>query len=93
MPRVSRWAMHYDECQNEHCTTPGKPHLGHGLCSTCYHRQYERKRPPRRYGQLEKFIRDLPLLHKKLGLFGTIASFKDGQVTIKYKNMTATWPE
>lgn len=36
---------------------PDRPHLAHGLCSSCYHRQWEGRRtdrPPRRYNVIPK---------------------------------------
>jgi hypothetical protein len=80
------WSRKYKVCRS--CGKSGFPHKGKGLCTSCYYRQYRKST-----GRYEGFVGALPLLLRQLGLFGITVSLKGGQVTIKHKNMTATWPE
>lgn len=41
---MKQWAYLYKQCQS--CYSADKPHKGHGLCTTCYYRQYQRPNPP-----------------------------------------------
>ena len=78
------WARNYSECTV--CGTTEKHHKGGGLCRTCYFRQYKR-------GDVSALAKALPGMFKRIGITGVFASFKDGQVTIRKGNLTATWPE
>ena len=89
---MKHWAMNYDKCQECHSTN--KPHHGGGLCTTCYHRQYQRENPGKRSDNLERFIQDLPSLMRQVGILGYSASYHEGAVIIHRpgnKKLKATW--
>ena len=86
---MKTWAVHYDECES--CHTTNHPFHGKGLCTSCYHKQYQRKKPAN--PDLERFVNDLPLIFKNVGISNYTVSYNKGSVTIKKLGTTlsATW--
>ena len=88
---MKTWAVHYDECES--CHTTNYPFHGKGLCTSCYHKQYQRRKPANRRSDLESFIHDLPTILKSVGISGYAVSYNKGSVTIKKLGTSAshTW--
>ena len=88
---MKTWAVKYDECES--CHTTDYPHHAKGLCTSCYHRQYQRKHKPNRRDNLERFIVDLPSLLRQIGVLGYSASYHEGTVILHKPGtkLKATW--
>ena len=47
------------ECKNPECETPWVKHYGHGLCRSCYYKNYYQKNKVKILAQLKEF-RSIP---------------------------------
>ena len=90
---MKTWAVHYDECKSCHSTT--FPHHAKGLCTSCYHRQYQRKSKPTRHNDLERLAKDLPTILRDLGLMGVAVTYSNGSITFRKigTKTSITWPQ
>jgi len=89
---MKTWAMKYDECTS--CHTTNHPFHAKGLCTSCYHQQYQREKPANRNSDLERFTHALPTIFNSIGIKGYSATYNNGTVTIRKLGTTisATWP-